>query len=87
MVNTVIVDERDSSIQYSNGWNDNGQFLEFDGTTRWSSNQGSTATFTFGGAYSCHPYAEPPEKCPPQAVPSRSTVQSLQILGKQAWAL
>ncbi|KAJ7307760.1 hypothetical protein DFH08DRAFT_1088566 [Mycena albidolilacea] len=50
MVNTVIVDERDSSILYSNGWNDNGQFLEFDGTTRWSSNQGSTATFTFGGS-------------------------------------
>ncbi|KAJ7887023.1 hypothetical protein B0H14DRAFT_2696352 [Mycena olivaceomarginata] len=50
MVNTVIVDERDTAIQYSTGWNNAGAFLEFDGTTRWSSIEGSTATFTFVGS-------------------------------------
>ncbi|KAJ7636809.1 hypothetical protein FB45DRAFT_450136 [Roridomyces roridus] len=47
MSNTAIVDER--AMQYSGSWNGGGQFIEFSGTTKWSSAQGSTAKYTFQG--------------------------------------
>ncbi|KAJ6571145.1 hypothetical protein B0H19DRAFT_936373, partial [Mycena capillaripes] len=54
--NTAIVDDRDPSIAYSSGWNNAGAFLEFQGTTKWASVQGSTATFTFVGTSSITVY-------------------------------
>ncbi|KAJ6571146.1 hypothetical protein B0H19DRAFT_935612, partial [Mycena capillaripes] len=48
-LNTVIVDDTDPSITYSGGWNNAGAFIEFNGTTKWASVEGSTATFTFVG--------------------------------------
>ncbi|KAJ7679742.1 hypothetical protein B0H17DRAFT_986855 [Mycena rosella] len=48
--NVVIVDDRDSPIQYAGSWNDAGAEVEFHGTTRWASQAGSTASFTFSGS-------------------------------------
>ncbi|KAJ7077986.1 hypothetical protein B0H15DRAFT_1025959 [Mycena belliarum] len=47
--NVAIVDERDPLVRYTGTWNDAGAPLEFKGTTRWSSVQGSTASFSFVG--------------------------------------
>ncbi|KAJ6585658.1 hypothetical protein B0H19DRAFT_1016738 [Mycena capillaripes] len=47
--NVAIVDERDPLIHYVGQWNDDGASLEFNGTTKWSAQQGSTASFTFVG--------------------------------------
>ncbi|KAJ6586548.1 hypothetical protein B0H10DRAFT_1761018, partial [Mycena sp. CBHHK59/15] len=44
-----IVDERDPLVRYTGSWNNAGTPAEFQGTTRWSATQGSTASFTFTG--------------------------------------
>ncbi|KAJ7441116.1 hypothetical protein FB451DRAFT_1299070 [Mycena latifolia] len=48
-MNVAIVDDRDADIQYASTWNDAGSAVEFNGTTKWSPLQGSTASFTFVG--------------------------------------
>jgi hypothetical protein len=47
--NVAIVDDRDLSIRYSGVWDNAGASEEFMGTTRFSSNAGSTVSFTFVG--------------------------------------
>ncbi|KAJ6512706.1 hypothetical protein C8R45DRAFT_813226, partial [Mycena sanguinolenta] len=48
-MNSVIVDDKDPSIVYSGVWDTGGTAEEFHGTTTWSPQQGSFATFTFYG--------------------------------------
>ncbi|KAJ7210581.1 hypothetical protein B0H12DRAFT_979339, partial [Mycena haematopus] len=43
------VDERDPLVDYGGTWNDAGDPSEFNGTTKWSPTQGSTASLTFVG--------------------------------------
>ncbi|KAJ7174145.1 hypothetical protein C8R43DRAFT_977216 [Mycena crocata] len=45
----VVVDERNPLIHYAGPWNDAGASSEFNSTTRWTSTQGSTASFSFNG--------------------------------------
>ncbi|KAJ7439102.1 hypothetical protein FB451DRAFT_1378068 [Mycena latifolia] len=45
--NVAIVDER--GLDYAGSWVDGGSQGEFQGTTRWSGTQGSTASFSFAG--------------------------------------
>ncbi|KAJ6602829.1 hypothetical protein DFH09DRAFT_1019948 [Mycena vulgaris] len=47
--NVAIVDDRDSLIQYAGTWTNGGAPIEFHGSTKWSSSEGSTASFTFVG--------------------------------------
>ncbi|PPQ95027.1 hypothetical protein CVT25_000490 [Psilocybe cyanescens] len=44
-----VLDDRDSSIDYSSGWSKAGSSLEFNRTTTWSVVSGSTAKVTFQG--------------------------------------
>jgi hypothetical protein len=50
-VNLAIVDEQDPFVSYSGTWSTAGSPAEFSGTTKWSAIQGSTASFTFVGAF------------------------------------
>ncbi|KAJ7106529.1 hypothetical protein C8R44DRAFT_638355, partial [Mycena epipterygia] len=47
--NVAIVDDRNLQIQYAGTWANGGAPIEFQGSTRWSATEGSTATFTFVG--------------------------------------
>ncbi|KAJ7206328.1 hypothetical protein GGX14DRAFT_457583 [Mycena pura] len=47
--NVAIVDERDPLVHYAGSWQDGGVGEEFNGTTRFTTTQGSTASFTFVG--------------------------------------
>ncbi|KAJ6512722.1 hypothetical protein C8R45DRAFT_325764 [Mycena sanguinolenta] len=49
-MNAVIVDDKDPSIVYNGIWETGGTAVEFHGTTTWSPQQGSIATFTFNGS-------------------------------------
>ena len=51
--NVAIVDERDSLLHYTGSWQNAGSADEFDGTTRYSTTQGSTVSFTFVGESLC----------------------------------
>ncbi|KAJ7302325.1 hypothetical protein DFH08DRAFT_73881 [Mycena albidolilacea] len=46
-MNVAIIDERE--LDYAGTWIDSGSPVEFQGTTRWSGTQGSTASFSFNG--------------------------------------
>ncbi|KAJ7879654.1 hypothetical protein B0H13DRAFT_2667882 [Mycena leptocephala] len=46
-MNVAIIDERE--LDYAGTWIDSGTPGEFQGTTRWSNTQGSTASFSFNG--------------------------------------
>ncbi|KAJ7662504.1 hypothetical protein B0H17DRAFT_953021 [Mycena rosella] len=48
-MNVAIVDDRDPLIQYAGTWTGAGSPIEFDGTTMFSPQDGSTASFTFVG--------------------------------------
>ncbi|KAJ7668066.1 hypothetical protein B0H17DRAFT_843012, partial [Mycena rosella] len=47
--NVAIVDDRNPLVQYVGAWSAAGSAIEFDGTTTWSPQAGSTVSFTFVG--------------------------------------
>ncbi|KAJ7290054.1 hypothetical protein C8J57DRAFT_1610483 [Mycena rebaudengoi] len=65
MSNIAIVDDHDPLVQYGGTWVDDGAFHEFQATTKWSSTQGSTASFTFDGT-SITVYGSVSRRKPPQ---------------------
>ncbi|KAJ6451787.1 hypothetical protein C8R45DRAFT_1223752 [Mycena sanguinolenta] len=46
----TIVDDRDPRIEYEGAWNNGGVPIEFDGTTKYATQAGATASFTFVGS-------------------------------------
>jgi hypothetical protein len=49
---TLVYDDHDSSISYSNGrWSQAGVVEEFKGTTSWTTQKGATARLTFSGQF------------------------------------
>ncbi|KAJ7198103.1 hypothetical protein GGX14DRAFT_374496 [Mycena pura] len=64
--NVAIVDERDPLLHYTGSWQDAGSAEEFNGTTRYSTTQGSTVSFTFVGT-SISVFGTVAKEPPPQA--------------------
>ncbi|KAJ7710525.1 hypothetical protein B0H17DRAFT_914936, partial [Mycena rosella] len=65
MSNTAIVDDRDLLVQYTGVWEDGGLPSEYQGSTRWSATQGSTASLTFDGTKSISYYGNAAPGGPP----------------------
>ena len=56
---TQILDDRDAAVVYSSGWGRAGSTpQEYNGTTRFASSPGLTATVTFRGAVVMLPFLQ-----------------------------